>query len=197
MNFEAFGGFEIFKNTQNIANPDNLGTEGGSFEKCADSLAYFNKNVQSIVGRADNYQLSNRDFGFKNIVPTTIWNTGEGQIDTGRTMITLLRLAKENNILIFNGFKIKNLTDDTEGGVCLETEDGWDLKVKKVVVATNGFARRLMPELEVKPARNQVLITKPIPNFHLKGGFHYDKGYLLFPQCGQSFVVRRWSKFSC
>lgn len=176
MNFEPFGGFEIFKNT-----------EGTTFEKCADSLTYFNKNVQSIVGRADNYQLSNRDFGFKNVVPTTIWNTGEGQIDTGRTMTTLLRLAKENNILIFNGFKIKNISDDTEGAL-LETEDGWDLKVKKVVVATNGFARRLMPQLEVKPARNQVLITKPIPNFHLKGGFHYDKGYYYFRNVGNRLL---------
>lgn len=176
MSFEAFGGFEIFKNAEET-----------TFEKCADSLSYFNKNVQSIVGRTDNYQLSNRDFGFKNVVPTTIWNTGEGQIDTGHMMTTLLRLAKENNILIFNGFKIKNLTDDTEG-VILETEDGWDLKVKKVVVATNGFARRLMPELEVKPARNQVLITKPIPNFHLKGGFHYDKGYYYFRNVGNRLL---------
>lgn len=187
MNFEPFGGFEIFKNTQD--------TEGATFEKCADSLTYFNKNVQSIVGRADNYQLCQRDFGFKNVVPTTIWNTGEGQIDTGRMMTTLLRLAKENNILIFNGFKIKNLTDEADGtsrtnreGVVLETEDGWDITVKKVVVATNGFARRLMPELEVKPARNQVLITKPMPNFHLKGGFHYDKGYYYFRNVGNRLL---------
>jgi hypothetical protein len=186
MNFEPFGGFEIFKNTVEERNPDSFG-KGATFEKCADSLAYFNKNVQSIVGRADNYQLSNRDFGFKNVVPTTIWNTGEGQIDTGRMMMTLLRLAKENNILIFNGFKIKNISDDTEGAL-LETEDGWDLKVKKVVVATNGFARRLMPQLEVKPARNQVLITKPIPNFHLKGGFHYDKGYYYFRNVGNRLL---------
>ena len=172
MHYEPFGGFEIFQNT-----------EGAVFEKCADAISYFNQNVASIVGKNDNYQITTQDFGFQNVSEKKIWNTSEGQIDTGRTMQTLLRLARENNIMIFNGLNIKNITDDTEG-VILESEDGWDFKVKKLVVATNGFARRLMPDLEVKPARNQVLITKPIPNLALKGGFHYDKGYYYFRNVG-------------
>ena len=172
MNYEPFGGFEIFQKSQTSI-----------YEKCADSLSYFNKNVSSIVGKSDNYQISKQDFGFKNLVPTMIWNTSEGQIDTGRTMTTLLRLAREQNILIFNGLTINNIIDDTEG-VILETADGWDFKAKKLVVATNGFARRLMPHLAVLPARNQVLITKPIPNLALKGGFHYDKGYYYFRNVG-------------
>lgn len=172
MHYEPFGGFEIFQNT-----------EGEIFEKCADAISYFNQNVASIVGKNDNYQITTQDFGFQNVSEKKIWNTSEGQIDTGRTMQTLLRLARENNIMIFNGLNIKNITDDTEG-VILESEDGWDFKAKKLVVATNGFARRLMPHLEVKPARNQVLITKPIPNLALKGGFHYDKGYYYFRNVG-------------
>jgi glycine/D-amino acid oxidase-like deaminating enzyme len=33
---------------------------------------------------------------------------------------------------------------------------------------------------QVKPARAQVLITKPIPNLDIKGTFHLDKGYFYF-----------------
>ena len=33
---------------------------------------------------------------------------------------------------------------------------------------------------EVKPARAQVLITKPIENLHIKGTFHLDEGYYYF-----------------
>ena len=177
MNYEAYGGFEIFKNT-----------EGGVFEKCMDSLSYFNKNTHSIIGCEDNYQVLKQRFGFKNVLPNLIWNKSEGQIDTGRMMTTLLRLAKEQNILIFNGLKINKITDDSEG-VILETEDGWDFKVRKVVVATNGFARHLMPHLEVIPARNQVLITKPIPNLAIKGCFHYDKGYFYFRNVGNRLLL--------
>jgi gamma-glutamylputrescine oxidase len=185
MNYEAYGGFEIFKHT-----PLSI------FEKCADSLSYFNKKISSIVGCNDNYQVLKQGFGFKNVLPNMIWNKSEGQIDTGRMMTTLLRLAQEQNILIFNGLKINTITDDTVGtsrysrdGVILETEDGWDFKVRKVVVATNGFAQRLMPHLEVTPARNQVLITKPIPHLAIKGGFHYDKGYFYFRNVGNRLLL--------
>jgi gamma-glutamylputrescine oxidase len=51
---------------------------------------------------------------------------------------------------------------------------------KKVIVATNGFARQLLPHLEVRPARAQVLITEPVKGLKLKGAFHYQQGYYYF-----------------
>ena len=48
----------------------------------------------------------------------------------------------------------------------------------KLFTATNGFALQLINE-SVKPARAQVLISKPIKNRHIKGAFHLDKGLLL------------------
>ncbi len=185
MNYEAVGGTEVFKNTDGTSRDSR---EGAVFEKCSDSLSYFNKNVQSIVGKNDNYKIIKQGFGFNHVQSQTICNQAEGLIDTGRMMTTLLRLAKEQNVLIFNGLKIKNIIDDTEG-CTLETEDGWDFTAKKVIVATNGFARRLMPELAVQAARNQVLITKPIPNLNLKGGFHYDKGYFYFRHVGNRILL--------
>ena len=47
------------------------------------------------------------------------------------------------------------------------------------MIATNGFASQLnIPN--VKPARAQVLITKPIKNLHIQGTFHLDQGYYYF-----------------
>jgi gamma-glutamylputrescine oxidase len=37
-----------------------------------------------------------------------------------------------------------------------------------------------MPQLPVVPARNQVLLTPPIPNLKVEGCFHYDRGYFYF-----------------
>jgi glycine/D-amino acid oxidase-like deaminating enzyme len=60
----------------------------------------------------------------------------------------------------------------------LETNQ-FQLKTNKLFVATNAFAQQLnIPE--VKPARAQVLITKPIKNLHIKGTFHLEKGYYYF-----------------
>ena len=47
-------------------------------------------------------------------------------------------------------------------------------------VATNGFAKELLQIKGVKPARAQVLITKPIKNLKLKGAYHYKQGYYYF-----------------
>jgi glycine/D-amino acid oxidase-like deaminating enzyme len=70
--------------------------------------------------------------------------------------------------------------DDSTQGVEIETEFGWTLRVPKVLVAVNGFAQQLLSMPDVQPARNQVLITQPIPNLKVEGCFHYDRGYFYF-----------------
>lgn len=177
MTYEPLGGYEIFQQT-----------EKDIYQNCADHLAYFNKNVKSIVGKNKVYQIKRHDFGFKNTLTNLIHNTAEGQIDTGKMMTTLIRLCRKKNIIFYNGLKINDLSDNyntsVQGSVYLTTEDGWGFEAKKVIVATNGFARRLLPELAVLPARNQVLITKPITNLNVRGCFHYDKGYYYFRNVG-------------
>jgi glycine/D-amino acid oxidase-like deaminating enzyme len=70
--------------------------------------------------------------------------------------------------------------EDSRQGVEIETAYGWTIRVPRVLVAVNGFAKRLLPDLPVVPARNQVLITKPIPGLKVEGCFHYDRGYYYF-----------------
>jgi glycine/D-amino acid oxidase-like deaminating enzyme len=94
-------------------------------------------------------------------------------------MAALIRIAGEKGIPIYNGINIRQL-EDTSQGVELETEFGWTLRVPQVLVAVNGFASRLYPHLEVTPARNQVLITKPVVGLSIEGCFHYDRGYYYF-----------------
>jgi glycine/D-amino acid oxidase-like deaminating enzyme len=62
----------------------------------------------------------------------------------------------------------------------METDNEWTLRAGRVLVAVNGFARKLFPDLDLYPARNQVLITKPVPGLKVEGCFHYDKGYYYF-----------------
>ncbi|MBK7637250.1 MAG: hypothetical protein IPJ13_25425 [Saprospiraceae bacterium] len=58
-------------------------------------------------------------------------------------------------------------------------------------MCTNGFTAALFPELEVVPARNQVLITEKLDNNPLDSGYHMDKGYVYFRnyEAGSSLVV--------
>jgi gamma-glutamylputrescine oxidase len=181
LRYEALGGYEIFKNT-----------EGGIFETCADKRAYFNKQLASITGQKQTYKLSKTNFGFQSVLPTLIHNTAEGQIDTGKMMTSLLALARERGVRFFNGLKIEQINDSEANGkanVELVTSEGWSFSARKVIVATNGFARRLLPNIAVEAARNQVIVTKPLPNLKIKGCFHYDRGYVYFRNIGNRLLL--------
>jgi gamma-glutamylputrescine oxidase len=141
--------------------------------------------------------LAKTDFGFQNVLPTLIHNTAEGQIDTGKMMISLLTLARERGVRFFNGLKINHINDDGNKAVELITSEGWAFAARKVIVATNGFARKLLPELEVTAARNQVLVTKPLPNLKIKGCFHYDKGYFYFRNIGNRLLLGGGRNLDC
>lgn len=170
LKYQEFGGFELFRRE-----------DDSDFQQCADRIGFFNKKLNSIIGQKEVYKIADKNihnFGFEKI-EHLIHNQAEGQINTGEMMKTLLEIAQAKGVKILNGIFIKKL-NDVENGVELETAHGWNLKFKKVLVATNGFSKTLITQGEIVPARNQVLITKPLQNGSIQGTFHYDKGYFYF-----------------
>jgi len=57
------------------------------------------------------------------------------------------------------------------------------------LVCTNGFAKELLPELAIVPARGQILVTSEIPDLKFKGTFHYDGGYYYFRNLGKRVLL--------
>jgi hypothetical protein len=94
-------------------------------------------------------------------------------------MRSLLSLAQKKGILVLNGLDVDTLNDEGKK-VAVRFKNGLAIESRKVIVATNGFARLLLPQLDVKPARAQVLVTEPIKGLKLKGAFHYQQGYYYF-----------------
>ena len=170
LGYREWGGFEVFrKEEKNIA------------EKCQAKMDDFNRAMRSITGQKETYQVANQQIaqmGFAGI-DTMLVNTAEGQIHTGEMMRNLLAIARSLGVEIYNGLGVEAIEDDGTQ-VAIKTDAGWSIIAQQVLVATNGFARQLLPELAVQAARNQVLITEPIPNLPVKGCFHYDRGYFYF-----------------
>ena len=170
MDYQENGGYELF-----LEGDENI------FDQCKDSIPKFNRILSEITGETEIFSVRNESietFGFKN-VKNIILNKAEGQIDTGKMMQALLALAQEKGIEILNGITVRELEYDQDR-VEVVTEKGWRLQGDRLLVATNGFAKMLLPNLMVKPARNQVMITPPIPNLKVKGCFHYNQGYYYF-----------------
>lgn len=179
IDYKPWGGYELFRFS-----------EGAEYEKCLDHMPHFNHQLKEITGQTGTFAPASQRqeaFGFAGI-PHLIFNKGEGQIHTGKMMKCLVDLARQKGVEIYNGIAIDELKME-QGGVKVKTADGWLLEAQHVIVATNGFGQQLLPNLAVRPARNQVLITRPIAQLKVKGTFHYDRGFFYFRNVGNRLLL--------
>ena len=165
MDYQQWGGYELFRK-------QDRDMKDKSFEK----LEEINHWLFPIYNE-NPYHISTDNFGFKKTIGM-IKAPLEGQIHTGKMMQTFMRLITAQNIAILNNIEITNISDNQEY-VELELNHQFTIKSNKVLMCTNGFTQKLF-DLDVVPARAQVLITKPIKNLKLKGCFHMDEGFYYF-----------------
>ncbi|MCW3127551.1 MAG: dependent oxidoreductase [Bacteroidetes bacterium] len=125
-------------------------------------------------------------FGFGGDVKHLIRNNHEGELNTGMMMKGLLNLCMESRIEIKTGAEVVSVTEEAdEVEVMVEHKflsERVPFRCGQLAVCTNAFTHTLVPGLDIKPGRGQVLITKPIPGLKIKGVFHSDKGYFYFRQ---------------
>jgi gamma-glutamylputrescine oxidase len=163
--YKPFGGFELFDNSD-------------IFQENCKKLSYLNKNIKEIIGHSECYKDVTKKINYFAKIKGVIKNNFEGQINTGLMMRNLILLTQQKGAVLLNSISVLKL-NDIGNSVEVKTNVGV-FKAKKVVVATNGFATQLLNIKDVKPARAQVLITKPITDLKIKGSFHYQQGYYYF-----------------
>ncbi|NBL64659.1 FAD-dependent oxidoreductase [Flavobacterium sp. NST-5] len=173
LDFKPYGGYELF-----------FKENESHFQECLQKMPFVNELLRPIF-KTDVFNKQIDRFNFGNIHETLIFNPFEGQIDTGNMMQVFLKLAAQENIFILNNQTVSQFTE-TNNGVEVLTNDV-SFYTKKILFATNGFASQLTNG-EVKPARAQVLITKPIENLDLKGTFHIDEGFYYFRNIGDRIL---------
>lgn len=177
LGYEQHGGYELF--TTNDA---------ASFAICSDKIADFNRQLAHITKVKNTYQINAKYLSeFRNIIHS-IWNCAEGQIDTGAMMNALLRQAAAADIQILNALSVREIQEQSDE-ITLFFDNEWQLRAAQILVCTNGFTKRLLPNLDVQAARNQVLITEPIEGLNLKGCFHYQEGYYYFRNVGNRILL--------
>lgn|SRR5690606_10914457 len=164
--YKNFGGHEIFLKE----NPSLYHEVFQALDRVNRMLLpFFKKQV---------FDIKKDTFGFKGIYPEVVFNSFESQIDTGKMMQALLQKAIKKNIVVLNGITVKSF-QESSGQVQIQIQDDIVFSTKSLYIAINGFSSTLVNE-DIKPARAQVLITKPIKNLKIKGTFHFDSGYYYF-----------------
>lgn len=162
--YEPCGGVELFRHD-----------ESGWMKDCLDALPELNDRLKLELGDAP-YELTG-EFNSKAFCGA-IRNRLEGAVDTGMLIDSLQHLSDSLGIRRLHGVQVGEWEMNAQGGR-VALNGNW-IYTRKMVVCTNGFARQLLPEIDVQPARNQVLVTSVIPALKWKGAFHLDKGYGYF-----------------
>lgn len=178
LGYQSWGGYEIFREE-----------DAGLYAQCLEGMEEFNADLRSLTG-TETFVKADTQIPATGLqkVSHLLLNQAEGQLHTGQLMKTLLRKAQSLDILCLGGITV-TATEEINGQVVIYTDHGWSIQAKQCLLATNGFAKQLLPELDLKPARNQVLITAPIPGLTLKGCFHYDCGYVYFRNIDQRILL--------
>ncbi len=165
IDYQNNGGHEVFMNNQQELYHESL-------EK-TDEINTFLKPIFNT----EVFKKNKNIFNFKNIQEQYITSTLEAQIDTGKMMQALLQKVIKAGVIILNAITVENYVELQDA--CTIKTSLFQLKTKKLIITTNGFASQLLQE-KVQPARAQILITKPIKNLPIKGTFHLDQGYYYF-----------------
>lgn len=163
LEFKQYGGYELFSDKDLI-------------EECKAKEDYVNVLLKPLFNE-DVFSFKPNTFGFEKCENQLSFNRYEGQLHTGKMMQTLLKKTLSQDINILNNIAVEAYSDKINS-VHIKTNK-FEFTTSNLIIATNGFASQLF-QVDIRPARAQVLITKPIENLKLKGTFHLEKGFYYF-----------------
>mgnify|MGYP000312494604 CR=1 FL=1 len=172
INFTGYGGFEIFNTT-----------EKNVFDETVNKLGFLNKILNPFTGR-DTFEITdNSQHDFKHAIKINF----EGQLNPFHAWKRLFhKVATHENAHFISE---RALDVKSSGSKTFVETERQTLTSQKVIIATNGFTKRLLPKTNIVPARAQVLITSPIENLKLKGSFHKDRGFVYFRNVGNRVLL--------
>jgi glycine/D-amino acid oxidase-like deaminating enzyme len=87
-------------------------------------------------------------------------------------------MCQDARIEIFNGFELESFSTSADG-IYLSGKQ-WDSTCDNLLFATNAFSQKFIPQKNITPARNAVLLTAPLEKLSLNAGYHLERGYYYF-----------------
>lgn len=164
VDFTICKGYELLDNTQVL-----------------ERLPSLNEWLYELTGAPATFCLQDEQlaaFGFANIAHL-VENRFEGSLHPGKLINALHQLAVKMGVSFLWSTEIRAV-EERSNGIKLTTTNGPGLITDRLVYCTNAFSNRLLPKIDLVPARGQVLLTEPVPGLKFSGTFHYQEGYYYF-----------------
>jgi hypothetical protein len=169
VNISFDGGKELFRKGK-VPNSSSISRANRIMEKATGIAGYFKYGENTSFDSLDNISID---------------MVHEGELNPMDMYLALRKICERVGVQFIYGRNI--MLDEKERKISLD--GGIQLNFEKLFICTNGFTNRILPHIDVKPARNHVLVTEPIPNLDWKGVYHYDKGYYYFRRIGDRLLL--------
>ena len=186
IDYDQFGGYELFEKN----GPYDI-------QQLDKDIAYLNKILAPVLKTPkkngkyvpiySNESKKIKQLGFQ-AIEALAFSPLEGQLNSAKLVLALQQAVQSKGVHILFNTEVKKFKSHKKG-VTIHTNLEAPLETKQLLICTNGFAKQLMPDLDVVPARGQVFITEPIPNLKFKGTFHFDEGFYYFRNVGNRLLL--------
>ena len=186
IDYDQFGGYELFEKN----GPYDI-------QQLDKDIAYLNKVLAPALKTPKkngkylpiytNETKKIKQFGFQ-AIEALAFSPFEGQLNSAKLVLALQQAVQSKGVQILFNTEVKKFKSHKKG-VTIQTNLEAALETKQLLICTNGFAKQLIPSLDVVPARGQVFITEPIPNLQFKGTFHFDEGFYYFRNVGNRLLL--------
>lgn len=174
--FERYGGYEVF-----------LEEDQENYSKGLDWVDRINGDLASVFGGDFFVPFDQEGLSGHMDFLHCVAHPFEGQLHPGKMVAQLQKVCLQLGVRVLYGAEVTAI-DEEDKHIAVHTAIGM-IRAHHVVLATNGFAKRFLPELELQPARNQVLLTEPLSDFAMRGCFHYKQGYVYFRNVGDRLLI--------
>ncbi len=178
VDYQSLGGYEIFY-------------DRAAYLAVLDQLPALNQELARITGQQAVWVAVADAPG---VAPNTwlLYNRLEGQLHPGLLVQRLQEQCQAAGVRFLFGLQLEQVTEAAQhlhlrlqaGGLRVGA-----LQAGQLIYSTNAFTPHLLPQLDIVPARNQVLLTHPIPNMQLRGCFHRERGYIYFRNVGKDRLL--------
>jgi len=176
MNYEENGGTEVF-----LSQDETLKS------RCLKGLNDINDLVREAIGMPNVFEYKEGNPSGTKGFDGYIFNRLEGSLDTSMFNNALYQKCLKNKIRFLFGFEVEKVSGGEVPHVV--NKKYGVINSKSIFVTINGFANSLIGGLDVRPVRNQVLVTEKIEGLKLRGCFHLDKGYFYFRNIGKRILI--------
>jgi glycine/D-amino acid oxidase-like deaminating enzyme len=148
------------------------------FDQLDEKIAWLNQQLKPITEKENTFVRKDDAIAEKGLIgfDAMIENTLESGIHSGKLVSALIQKVQAFGVTILNGIEVSSWVRSIEG-MHVVTKQQIQFTANQIMICTNAFGNEIAPQLNITPARGQVIVTSEIPGLKLSGTFHFDEGF--------------------